>query len=171
MAVLTIWKGNTKTTQQFDAPQPLRELLETAGFQEQQLCGGRGICGKCAVKLSGMVSEPNAAEQKAGTRLLCQAEVLGDAEVFLSDGAAFAQIQTGAQAETAVGVPMNGKTGAAVDIGTTTIAVRRYDLQTGELLGESAAENPQRSVAADVMFRSCSTTFAQPCCFSPMGKM
>ena len=153
MAVLTIWKGNTKATQQFQAPQPLREILEAAGFHEQQLCGGRGICGKCAVKLSGMVSEPNEAEEKAGTRLLCQAEVLGDAEVFLSDGAAFAQIQTGSQAETAVGVPMSGKIGAAVDIGTTTIAVRRYDLQTGELLGESAAENPQRSVAADVMGR------------------
>ena len=40
-----------------------------------------------------------------------------------------------------------------LDIGTTTIALRRYDLQTGALLGESAMENPQRSVAADVMGR------------------
>ena len=153
MAVLTIRKGNVNTTLQFEAPCSLRELLETAGFREQQLCGGRGVCGKCAVKLSGAVSEPNEAEQKAGTRLLCQAEVLGDAEVFLTDDTAMVQIETDSQAETELGEPMQGKTGAAVDIGTTTIALRRYDLQTGALLGESAMENPQRSVAADVMGR------------------
>ena len=153
MAVLTIWRGNTMTTLDFVNPQPLRVLLESAGFHEQQLCGGRGICGKCAVELHGMVSEPNDAERRAGTRLLCQAEVLGDAEVILTDETAFAQIQTASQLETVVGAPMNGKIGAAVDIGTTTIALRRYDLLTGELLGESAMENPQRSVAADVMGR------------------
>lgn len=153
MAVLTIWKGKEQAFLNFEGPQPLSELLETAGFYEHQLCGGRGICGKCAVKLSGAVSVPNDAEKKAGTRLLCQAEILGDAEVFLTEDAGMTQIQTDSQMEIAVGSPMKGKTGAAVDIGTTTIALRRYDLQTGELLGESAMENPQRTIAADVMGR------------------
>ena len=43
--------------------------------------------------------------------------------------------------------------GAAVDIGTTTIVVRVYDLATGELLRQASAFNPQRRIAADVMGR------------------
>ena len=55
----------------------LSDVLLAAGLSHDRPCGGRGVCGKCAVKLSGAVSAPNEAEQKAGTRLLCQAEVLG----------------------------------------------------------------------------------------------
>ena len=43
--------------------------------------------------------------------------------------------------------------GAAVDIGSTTVVARVYDLSTGELLHQASAFNPQRSVAADVMGR------------------
>ena len=43
--------------------------------------------------------------------------------------------------------------GAAVDLGTTTIVARVYDLATGELLRQASAFNPQRRIAADVMGR------------------
>ena len=43
--------------------------------------------------------------------------------------------------------------GAAVDLGTTTVVARVYDLSTGELLHHSSVFNPQRTVAADVMGR------------------
>lgn len=43
--------------------------------------------------------------------------------------------------------------GAAVDIGSTTIVARVYDLSTGELLRLSSIYNPQRKIAADVMGR------------------
>ena len=43
--------------------------------------------------------------------------------------------------------------GAAVDIGSTTIVARVYDLATGELLRQASAFNPQRRIAADVMGR------------------
>ena len=43
--------------------------------------------------------------------------------------------------------------GAAVDIGTTTLALKLFDLRTGEELSSAAAINPQTSVAADVMGR------------------
>lgn len=153
MAQLSIQKGQTIMTLSFTAPQPLRNLLEEAGLQAAQPCGGRGVCGKCAVKLTGAVSEPNEAEIKAGCRLSCQAEILGDACVILQEKEAMTQIQTGSSAAFRLGMPMEGKTGAAVDIGTTTIALRRYDLRSGALLGQSAMENPQTAVSADVMGR------------------
>ncbi|MEA4998878.1 MAG: ASKHA domain-containing protein [Candidatus Limiplasma sp.] len=50
-------------------------------------------------------------------------------------------------------MPMPGAYGAAIDLGTTTLVARVYDLRTGALLGEHAAVNPQAAIAADVMGR------------------
>lgn len=153
MAVLTIELGQKTFQLDFHAPKSLKNLLEEADPRRPHPCGGRGTCGKCAVTLEGAVSEPNEAEQKAGTRLSCQAVILGDAKVILQQREDLSQIQTQSQAEAQLGVPMAGSTGAAVDIGTTTIALKRYDMRTGALIGESAMENPQVQVAADVMGR------------------
>lgn len=151
MATLQIWKDGHCTCLSFEAPAPLWELLEQGGYPERRPCGGRGLCGKCAVTLTGAVSAPNAAETEAGVRLACQAQVLGDAQVFLP-ASAKEQIQTDTD-KIPLGTPMEGKVGIAVDIGTTTVVLRRYDLQTGELLGQAAMVDPQTSVAADVMGR------------------
>lgn len=43
--------------------------------------------------------------------------------------------------------------GAAVDIGSTTVVARVYDLSTGELKHQASTFNPQRMVSADVMGR------------------
>lgn len=43
--------------------------------------------------------------------------------------------------------------GAAVDIGTTTVVVRVYDLADGRRVRQSSVLNPQRKVATDVMGR------------------
>lgn len=43
--------------------------------------------------------------------------------------------------------------GAAVDIGSTTVVARVYDLSTGELVRQASTFNPQRRIAADVMGR------------------
>ena len=54
-------------------------------------CRGRGMCGTCAVRVEGPVSEPTAAELRrlrmpphqpeAGLRLACQCNVLGDVTI------------------------------------------------------------------------------------------
>ena len=54
-------------------------------------CRGRGVCGTCAVRVDGAVSEPTTAEQRrlrlpphragSGLRLACQVSVLGDVTV------------------------------------------------------------------------------------------
>lgn len=43
--------------------------------------------------------------------------------------------------------------GVAVDVGTTTVAVRLIDLQSGDLVAASAFENPQRFAGSNVMSR------------------
>jgi uncharacterized 2Fe-2S/4Fe-4S cluster protein (DUF4445 family) len=43
--------------------------------------------------------------------------------------------------------------GLAMDLGTTTIVLRLYDLSTGELIADSSFENPQRFGGSDIMAR------------------
>jgi ferredoxin len=59
-------------------------------------CRGRGMCGTCAVRIEGPVSEPTEVERqrlrsfphdpKAGLRLACQCSVLGDLVVTKHEG-------------------------------------------------------------------------------------
>jgi len=153
MPVLTLIHSGTRRQISFSQPQKLQAVLSRAGILFDHPCGGRGVCGKCAVKLEGCVSQPNEAEMKAGTRLSCQAELLGDATVWLSDEAHWEQIEVGSAECYAAPAPMSGEYGAAVDIGTTTMALTLCRLCNGKVLASSACENPQRSVAADVIGR------------------
>lgn len=153
MAVLTIIRDGKSQEFNFTPPLLLDAALEQAGFSIPRPCGGRGVCGKCAVTLEGAVSDPNEAERKADTRLSCQAQLLGDARVTLADSRKTEQIEVHG-IDTPIDLrPMEGRLGAAVDIGTTTLALKLYDLPSGRLLGEAAMLNPQTSVAADVMGR------------------
>lgn len=152
MATLSIWSGGNQKEITFTPPRALHALLEEAGFHGLRPCGGLGKCGKCAVTLYGEVSAPNEAEEKAGVRLACQAVLLGDAQVYLPELADLQQIQTESNTEPDCFTPAEG-IGAAIDIGSTTVVLRRYDRKTGNLLGQAAMINPQTGVAADVMGR------------------
>lgn len=153
MATLTIHQGHQAVKLDFDAPQPLSSLLATAGLSIGQPCGGRGSCGKCAVLLAGNVSAPNHAEQRCGLRLACQAIITGNAEVTLPYLLPMTQIAGGSAADLQPSQPMPGKLGAALDIGTTTLALLLYDLTSGKCLGRASILNPQTAVAADVIGR------------------
>jgi uncharacterized 2Fe-2S/4Fe-4S cluster protein (DUF4445 family) len=48
--------------------------------------------------------------------------------------------------------------GVAIDLGTTTIVLRLFDLETGELVADTSLENPQRFGGSDVMARICYDT-------------
>lgn len=153
MAMLTIHRGPQRLTVSFDAPKKLDQLLPLAGIEAARPCGGRGLCGKCAVLLTGSVSAPGPAEEKCGARLACQAIVTGDAEVTLPEALPMQQIE-GGRAGTLIPLqPAPGAIGAAVDIGTTTLALSLHDLHSGACLGRAAMLNPQTSVAADVIGR------------------
>lgn len=150
MHTLTIWQDGACRKVNFEEPTLVQTLLTQAGCPVDQPCGGRGSCGKCAVTIKGCVSAPNAAEKSAGTRLSCQAVMEGDGEVWLPDTQKNDIQLSGKESWQAA----SGKGyGAAVDIGTTTLALKLYDLSQGKCLSSVAAMNPQRGIAADVMGR------------------
>ena len=108
MSILTIHKDNRTEQREFTPPQLLEDILENAGFPVHRPCGGRGICGKCAVYVTGQVSEPTTQETAIGQRLACQTVVLGNAEVFLPETNDFAQIQLTSSVDFHMTTPMQG---------------------------------------------------------------
>lgn len=123
-------------------------------------CGGHGRCGKCKVRARGSLSELSESERRLltreeideGIRLSCSAYVLGDCEIeSLSKGGKEIVVTGGDMAEHSF-LPAYKKYGVAVDIGTTTLAVRLYG-SDGGLLSEAGALNPQSVFGADVISR------------------
>ena len=153
MAELTIIRNGAAKTVAFDGEERLSVLLQRAGEYMPHPCGGRGSCGKCAVTVTGAVSEPSDSERRAGVRLSCQITVKGDASVTLPDSPHGEQIETETVGFSGTLSPMPGRYGAAVDIGTTTLAVKLFDLGSGNCIGTASGLNPQTAVAADVMGR------------------
>ncbi|MGI6672573.1 MAG: hypothetical protein ACOX58_13525 [Christensenellales bacterium] len=49
--------------------------------------------------------------------------------------------------------PLPRRFRAAVDLGTTTLALRIFNLKTGEMLATATVGNPQSAISADVMGR------------------
>ena len=153
MAKAIIWQDDVSREVEFTAPAKLDDILKQHNLSVSHPCSGRGTCGKCRVTLAGSVSEPDRLEQQAGIRLSCRTVLLGDAQVWLPDSKQMVQIETAGTVKLTGLSPMTGQIGAAVDVGTTTLALQLYDLRTGECIGHSSRENPRRAVAADVIGR------------------
>ena len=153
MAILTIRKGKTVLSVPFTGTPKVSELTEKAGFPLPHPCGGRGVCGKCAVDIEGALSPLTESEIRAGHRLSCQTRLFGDAVLNLPEEKPEMVIETGFGTLNVSFSPMSGTVGAAVDIGTTTVVLRLYDLKTGAFLADASAVNPQTAIAADVMGR------------------
>lgn len=156
MPVLTVRQGETSRRIFFEGTPVLGEMLAAHGLGLQQPCAGRGVCGKCAVEASGALETPLRAVLENGLRLACQTRLLGDCEVILPPSEGRAAIETESIPVRHRGMPLDpmpGRCGAAVDIGTTTLALRLFDLHTGRLLACEAALNPQTQTAADVIGR------------------
>ncbi len=137
----------------------LSEALIGAGHPADMPCGGKGRCGKCRVWASGHLSAPDANELavltedelRRGIRLACCCFCLGDAQVRPAWQDSVSQICASGIPEGPAELPMFQRLGAAIDIGTTTLAARLYDARG--LLAEAAAPNPQRIYGADVISR------------------
>jgi len=151
MPNLKIWQTGVCRAVSFTGTPMLGSLLLEYGYDAEHPCGGRGVCGKCAVRAEGKLSPLTDGEKKIGTLLSCQTRLLGDAEVWLPEPEKSTVELSGGDVQLKNAAP--GCIGAAVDVGTTTIALKVYDLKTGALLGEAGMLNPQRSIAADVMGR------------------
>ncbi|MBO8159125.1 ASKHA domain-containing protein [Thermosyntropha sp.] len=79
------------------AGQDLWTVLATNNWSIDDFCGGRGICGKCRVKVEGKVSEISVAEQEKlsqdeieqGIRLACYCRIYGETTVYLNESISF----------------------------------------------------------------------------------
>ncbi len=124
-----------------------------------QPCAGLGRCGKCRVVARGALSALSPEEERllteedrrADVRLACRTYILGDCTVLYQEQASMEIQLTGGKAAAAV-APAFSRLGAAVDLGTTTLAARLYDTE-GQVLAEAGAPNPQSRWGADVISR------------------
>ena len=134
-------------------------LLSDALFMEKP-CGGRGACGKCKVIARGALSEMSAAERERlteremadGVRLACMTAALGDCELLLRKDVEKPRIVSCGHLPSFAFSPIFSGYGAAIDIGTTTLAARLFDRE-GAMLSEASCLNPQSEFGADVISR------------------
>ena len=117
----------------------LLSALRRAGYSIPAACGGKGRCGKCRVPVNGVM------------RLACKtAPQDGDTVELPITSGGVVLTSTGALPKA-----QPGRTGlaAAVDLGTTTVALRLFDRASGALLAEAQGWNRQAPYGADVISR------------------
>ena len=139
----------------------LLEVLLERGIFVDNPCNGKGVCGKCKIKvLSGDVSPMSAEERMwlkeeevaAGIRLSCMTKVYGDVEVEA------VQQEREHKVLTQGFLPEFDKEfreglGVIVDIGTTTVVLALIDLINGEELANASMINAQKQFGLDVLTR------------------
>lgn len=116
-------------------------------------CGGRGLCKKCTVTVTGPVRLLESGQTHCADRetlLACRFAPEGDCAVEL-DGEGELSVVTDGAAD--IAGSNGGGLGLAVDVGTTTVAVLLYDLGSGEQLASAGERNVQRGYGADVISR------------------
>lgn len=135
-----------------------RNLLEVeleAGLEPDAICGGRGTCGRCKVKIT--------RGSKTTEELACRVKVTEDMEVeLLSQASDHKILMTGMDREVNINpgisvLPEEEKNEnsalIAFDIGTTTIAGYLLNAYDGKVMAVGSDLNPQSQYVADVVGR------------------
>jgi len=134
-------------------------LIEAAGQADiilNTVCGGKGTCKKCLVKL-----EPDGQEV-----LACQHHIQSDLTVTIPSSSRFFEqkiLEHGIDTKIDLAATIHEKYqakaapdkifGIAVDIGTTTIVAKLINMADGQCLATEAALNPQSRYGDDVISR------------------
>lgn len=137
----------------------LLSVLQRGGVAPPSPCGGAHTCGKCLIRIQGPASPIEADEaallkgRDPALRLACCAKVEGPCQIILETGGGM-EVQTGHTTHSGGGTPLfSGRYGAAVDIGTTTLAAYLYDPAGGTPRAVTGAANSQGRYGADVITR------------------
>ena len=148
---------------------PSSNLLEV--LQENQIflpayCGGKGICGKCGIRIlegSLPITEDDRrifseSELENGMRLSCLAEVKNPVSILVENRLESDFKALGSSTDEPLYFEVThtyskGDYGIAIDIGTTTLAFSLLDLHTGVCLDTQTMVNSQRAFGADVISR------------------
>ncbi len=115
----------------------LYQVLREKGFMRSAYCGGRGICGKCIVKVG----------EKEELACLLFGPFEGEVEIpeenLISKGEALPDIP----------VESREGFGIAVDLGTTGVEAALFDLSNGKFIKSLKTLNFQSAFGADVVTR------------------
>ncbi len=142
-----------------DTGTDLMEVLRRENVPLDFPCGGNHSCGKCKVMVDGEVSAMTDKERQllgdvpAGTRLACFTQTVGDCTVWVDavKGSAIATDHFEGDGDLA---PLyEGAYGAAVDIGTTTIAAYLFSRESKKPIAVCGEMNEQGRYGADVLTR------------------
>jgi len=143
-AGVTVWVASGST---------VLAAARAAGVLISAPCGGRGVCGTCAVRvLEGLLEPPDDLERAGlsnapqGVRLACRARVAS--QVVLSPVVNQSAHSTARPATSEVADLVAG-----VDLGTTSVSAVIVARATGMELGRATVPNAQQSYGADVLSR------------------
>ena len=137
----------------------LLTALQESGIFISAVCGGRGTCGKCRIKVLSGDFPPTEEEKKffseneleEGYRLACKLYPQRPCEIQIDEEEENFVVLANQEEETEVSE--NLEYGIAADIGTTTIAMQLIELDTGKIADVYTSINKQRSYGADVISR------------------
>ena len=121
----------------------LLELLRSNDYAINAPCGGHGRCGKCHVELT----------ENGVTKTVLACRTFPETDCMVTLHEEHADLDWN---DTAVRTcNANGRSGygAAVDLGTTTVAVKLYNLTDGKVHGSASQWNAQKSCGGDVITR------------------
>lgn len=144
MKIIVEYAGETRTLEAQPGASVL-DVLQANNIFVEATCGGAGKCKRCQVLVRDDegVRYELACMTPATDGMFVVAERQADMEVVEEGGSMLSF-----PADTDLtGYAM------AIDIGTTTLAVRLYNLETGERVAQASRPNPQIAFGADVISR------------------
>ena len=139
MSSIQVQQGAKITPVPFEAGETLLSALRRAGYSIPAACGGKGRCGKCRVKVNGVPRLACKTKAQDGDWIDLPETMRG---VILTDTLTLPKVQAD-----------RSGLGAAVDLGTTTVALRLFDRADGKLLAQAQDWNAQAPYGADVISR------------------
>jgi uncharacterized 2Fe-2S/4Fe-4S cluster protein (DUF4445 family) len=134
-----------------DTTLPLSRFLEERGLGLNTRCGGKGLCKGCEVQLGGRTvrsCQISVAEALAQGRELTIPR-RSQRDNAISGVNTFELVGAAAAFESTARLGL----GLAIDVGTTTVAVALWDLQSGACLAQVGAGNAQRRFGDNVLAR------------------
>ena len=164
-----VHNGNHVFTLQVKDGQSILSALMETDNSFTAVCGGRGSCGKCKIKVLEGYLEATTSDKayfsenelQMGMRLSCKAYPTEPLTVEISfKGEANFQVLT-EYAESSTSIESGDTSeqyGIAIDIGTTTIAVQLLSMDNGARILTYSGINHQRSFGADVISRIKAST-------------
>ncbi len=127
----------------------LADALMDMGIMVRTPCGGKGICGKCAIHADGGLDGGEMRDEKGPHNgrpyLACRAKTVGDVTVYMPETAPL-------PSKKKLSLPPEARLGVAVDVGTTTIQISLVP-EGGAPLFVDSLMNPQRRFGHDIISR------------------